>query len=445
MIRGQSYNTLREIRDRGASRLAPPLPRGSLSVVPPPPSRARGIRKKLLIAAAALIVAIAAAEITTRVIVLQKTGATDFDTYRRRALGEAMPIFETDENGELIDIKPNAFQGSLIHINRQGFRGKPVAEPKAKDGFRICFIGGSGCFGTTSSSDATTIEGFLEKKLREQAGAPELVEVMNGGIPGATTARAIGRYEKRLAKYNPDIVLLYNLVNDMLESRRANLGIDPRTRPDVKADTTIKKLLSHSAIWLVYATAKGQREKTREVMEMNNFKEMAAVGSPERAAKVKKIDDAIAPEKSYQYDGALEKNLYLVADHMQQFRAQLDRYYKSVTASGARPVYCTFAFRFDGTETQEQYLKDGPLTARYLPNWPMARDAMKAMNDIIREKAKETNSPLIDIDAELKRQRHYYPDGDTDHFTDAGCAAVADLIAAKLESLQLLSGAALKK
>src|SRR5262245_1017152 len=134
--------------------------------------------KKLLILAVSSALALAVGECVTRGVLVSKSGASDFETYRTRAMGEVLPIFEQDIGGEIIDITPNTAQGTQIHINRQGFRGDAVADPKPAGGFRVCFIGGSGCFGTTSSGDNTTIPGFFEAELRKRSSTPRRVEVV---------------------------------------------------------------------------------------------------------------------------------------------------------------------------------------------------------------------------------------------------------------------------
>ncbi|MFN0204771.1 MAG: hypothetical protein ACKVS6_00470, partial [Planctomycetota bacterium] len=142
--------------------------------------------KKILIFTCVLVVALAVAEFVTRAVVLSRSGGTSFEAYRLRCLGENIPIFEQDAEGELIDCKPSLSQGKRIHISSQGFRGKDVVDPKPTDTFRICFIGGSGCFGTTSSNDDSTIPAFFGARVRENAASPEKVDVINGGLPGAT-------------------------------------------------------------------------------------------------------------------------------------------------------------------------------------------------------------------------------------------------------------------
>jgi lysophospholipase L1-like esterase len=402
-----------------------------------------GLARKLAVSAAATIVALTAAEAVTRAIVVKSSGATDFESYRLRCLGEQLSIFERDEAGELIDLQPGTRQGNLITINRQGFRGKPVAEPKPEEGFRICCIGGSGCFGTASSGDAKTFPAQLEQLLRREARAPERVEVINGGLPGATTARAVSRFEKRLATRKPDVVILYNLINDLLQSRRAKLGIDPRRKALVNADGPVSRLLSHSAMYLAVASSATQREKEREIARANA--EQTTKTRPGSAPGARAVAEAVGREAGHAYDGTIEKNLYIVPEHFAEFRSQLARFHAAAKAAGAVPVFCTFALRFEPNATAEEYQQNGPTTAFYMPDWPMARDAVNAMNDAIREAAAKTGSLLIDVAREIPKKTEYFPPRDTDHFTDAGCAAAAAIIAKALREKQMLTGAALPK
>ncbi|MFN0207738.1 MAG: GDSL-type esterase/lipase family protein, partial [Planctomycetota bacterium] len=303
------------------------------------------------------------------------------------------------------------------------------------------------CFGTTSSNDDSTIPAFFGARVRENAASPEKVDVINGGLPGATTYMSVNRYEKRLARFNPDIVILYNLVNDLLTSRRARLGIDPRTWPAVKITGTLSSWLSHSAMWLVFETARSNHYKRLRIEQVTKSDEKEHwADRREHSKKMREeLDSIVGEEKIHVYDGKIENNIYIVPEHFAQFREELRRFHRVVSASGATPVFCTFAFRFTGEETVEEYRKVGPGIAMYMPDWNMARDAMRAMNDAIREVARETNSVLCDVDRELVREPGDYPEKDTDHFTDAGCAKVGALIAKVLQDQQLLQGASRPK
>jgi lysophospholipase L1-like esterase len=402
-------------------------------------------RRKLLVAGGATLLALALAEVAARVYLVSASGATDFASYRDRCLGKQLAIFEQDASGELVDLKPGQQQGSLITINRQGFRGRAALEPKPADGWRICCIGGSGCFGTTSSGDNTTFPAFLERALRREAAGPDLVEVVNGGLPGATTALAVTRYEQRLRRLRPDVVVLYNLINDVLHSRRTKLGLDPRTRPLVTVDGPVSSLLSHSAIYLAIVSSRTEREKAAEIAEANRAQADVARGTAQARQRARAVEEAVAKEDAAAYDGTPAMNLYIVPEHLSEFRSQLDRFARAVRADGATPVYCTFAMRFRGDETQAEYQENGPATARYLPDWRMAKDAIAAMNETIREAARANGAPLIDVAAALPRKSEFFPHKDTDHFTDAGCEAAAELMAAELKRLGCLSRAALPK
>jgi lysophospholipase L1-like esterase len=404
----------------------------------------RKLLPRILLAGGAAALALAGAEAGMRAYLVSKSGATDFASYRRRCLGEQLAIFEQDAAGELTDLRPGQHQGKLITINRQGFRGAPALEPKPADGFRIVCIGGSGCFGTTSSGDAATFPAFLEKSLRENANDPAAVEVLNGGLPGATTALAITRFEQRLRPLRPDLVILYNLINDILQSRRAKLGLDPRMRPLVPVSGPVSSLLSHSAIYLAIVSARTEREKAAEIAEANRAQADQARGTPAARERARAVEQAVTREQAGSGD-ANEKNLYLVPEHVAEFRAQLERFARLARQSGATPVFCTFAMRFRGDETQREYQENGPATARYMPDWKMAWGAIGAMNDVIRETARATGSPLVDVAAKIPKKPEYFPPGDTDHFTDAGCAAAGALIAAELRSQGLLARGALAK
>lgn len=403
------------------------------------------IGKRLLVATAASLLALSGAELAFRRILTTASGATDFDSYRKRCIGEQLPIFEEDRSGELVDLVPGSRQGNRITINRQGFRGSPVLVPKPADGFRVCMIGGSGCFGTTSSSDATTIAARLEAVLRERAAVPAHVEVMNGGLPGATTAGAVTRFEKRLRPFDVDVVILYNLINDLLTSRRVALGVDPRATPLVKVDSAISRVLSHSALYLGVVSARTQREKERSLAEAVKRQSESGRSARGIAPGAREVSAAVARESGHVYDGTPATNLYLVPKHVAEFESELRRFRAVVKEAGAVPVFCTFALRFRGDETQEEYVANGPVTAFYMPDWPMARDAVAHMNDVIRRIAEETGSILCDVAAELPRRPELFPPKDTDHFTDEGCAEVARLIAAELARSGCLRGAALPR
>lgn len=109
-------------------------------------------------------------------------------------------------------IKPNQHLPT-ININSFGFRGPEVTKEKPDDTYRIFVVGGSTTFGFGSTSDHTTIPGFLQKKFNEKN--PELnVQVINGGINGADSHREANYIKLVLLEFEPDLFIIYDGIND---------------------------------------------------------------------------------------------------------------------------------------------------------------------------------------------------------------------------------------
>ena len=67
------------------------------------------------------------------------------------------------EKSHILRISPDQhFQ--TININSYGFRGHEITKEKPENTFRIIMVGGSTMFGAASTSDGTTIPGYLQKK-----------------------------------------------------------------------------------------------------------------------------------------------------------------------------------------------------------------------------------------------------------------------------------------
>ena len=73
---------------------------------------------------------------------------------------------------------------ATIHINNIGLRGPDVSLIKPENTYRIFMIGGSTTFGSASTSDSTTIPGYLQQKFNHEFSGTN-IEVINAGISGA--------------------------------------------------------------------------------------------------------------------------------------------------------------------------------------------------------------------------------------------------------------------
>ena len=99
-----------------------------------------------------------------------------------------------------------------INVNSDGFRGD---ELQNNPDYRIFVIGGSTMFGAGSTSDSTTISGYLQEKISAQF--PKYnIEIINAGIPKAYSFTESNLIKNKLLEYNPDLLIIYDGWNDLI-------------------------------------------------------------------------------------------------------------------------------------------------------------------------------------------------------------------------------------
>jgi hypothetical protein len=101
-----------------------------------------------------------------------------------------------------------------VHHNSLGFRGKETTYAKPPGVFRIVTIGGSSVYGQSESCDAAVWSQRLEDHLNE-ANPARRIEVVNGGCFGYNSFENLVNLEFRMMDFQPDLVLLYEAINDM--------------------------------------------------------------------------------------------------------------------------------------------------------------------------------------------------------------------------------------
>lgn len=101
----------------------------------------------------------------------------------------------------------------LISINNMGLRGED--RPYEKEGTqRIVALGGSIPFGSDIEYEDMYLR-KLETRLNEEGTD---VEVINGALPGYQFNQHYGYYFKELHKYDPDVVLLSLVLDDIMDT-----------------------------------------------------------------------------------------------------------------------------------------------------------------------------------------------------------------------------------
>jgi len=111
----------------------------------------------------------------------------------------------------LFPIVPNQYKFTM-NINSDGFRGDEINTNK-NDNYRIFITGGSTAFGFGSTSDETTIAGFLQESFDNEFKNLN-VEIINAGVNGADSYREILLIKENLVEYEPDLIISYTGTND---------------------------------------------------------------------------------------------------------------------------------------------------------------------------------------------------------------------------------------
>ena len=112
------------------------------------------------------------------------------------------------QNGEYVNINSDGFRGDFINFQDQSYR--------------IFVLGGSTVFGYVTSSDEKTIPAILETKFNDKQTS---VQVINAGIPYATTIDERYYVEQNIVNYQPNLVIMYDGWNDIwhIEETKANI------------------------------------------------------------------------------------------------------------------------------------------------------------------------------------------------------------------------------
>ena len=145
------------------------------------------------------------------------------------------------EYNEYLQLVPNQ-SSNTVNINNFGFRGSDFDLQKQENTVRIFMVGGSTTFGSGSTSDNTSIPGFLQEKF-ERVGSDFHIEIINAGSPGAYSKTETLFVQDIILQFDPDMILIYDGWNDAHISYKSHL--DERGTEGFLYDSAneIKKIL----------------------------------------------------------------------------------------------------------------------------------------------------------------------------------------------------------
>jgi hypothetical protein len=138
--------------------------------------------------------------------------------YRYGTMVSSFYHLERDPVSGLEIPRPNEEIGP-IRINSLGFRGPELERPKPARRVRIGFLGGSTTFCAEASSLEATWPDRVVAGLR--AAAPDLeFDYVNGASAGFSTAELLENLEHRVGPLEPDVLVLYEATNDLVQDSR---------------------------------------------------------------------------------------------------------------------------------------------------------------------------------------------------------------------------------
>ena len=114
-----------------------------------------------------------------------------------------------------------------VHINKEGFRGADFTVEKPPDTIRVLALGASSTMGYHDRDDET-YPYYLERMLNERAGSGKRFEVINFGIPHATTNNILALFLSEGVRLAPDFVTFYEGANDSVIIERGKPGVADR-------------------------------------------------------------------------------------------------------------------------------------------------------------------------------------------------------------------------
>ena len=283
--------------------------------------------------------------------------------------------------------------------NSLGLRGREVPRRKSPSTFRIICVGGS----TTENAyvdDDETYPAQLERMLQKQY--PDTnVEVLNAGLSAYSTAHTLINFQLNLVELEPDLLIVYQAVNDLMPMAYDNFWSDYRNFYKGyhlrRAVATDLRLDPQWPAW-VLRTGLGQ------------------LAARARRGMMSWIGDEL-PERPDQFVHRLPPIILRVYDRNLRHLVELAR------AEGCEVCLATFAhtIRPGMSEEDMRRLRRFPWF-HHLSPWGVS-EAIDTMNGIVRGIHEDSHTLFVDHAALMPKSYEYFLD--MCHKRAAGCRLMA--------------------
>ncbi len=327
----------------------------------------RRLGRRVLLALAGLLLGLLALEGLVRLRQWMKYGTTLPTFYH---------VIEDPVSGLRIP-KPLESIGP-VQVNSLGFRGAEIEVPKPPERIRVAFLGGS----TTFCAEATRLEVTWPHQVVEglRQGAPDLeFDYVNGGGAGYGTKQLLLNLEKRVARLEPDVIVVYEATNDLTQDTR---------REAIDQELYEKEEIHDSAIgrwWLTYFLVEKNwrsyfRTRPNERVKLQLDPEQLSGGFRERLTRLVEDSQRVAPVV----------------------------------------LLVTFSIKIRPEQSAEEQRENASSALFYMPflEVEQLRAGYAEYNRVIREVARSSGVILVEGELSIPGDGHHF--ADSVHFLDPG-------------------------
>lgn len=306
------------------------------------------------------------------------------------------------------DLAPNQTyrrDGFTYRVGPHGLRGDPPKTPKPQGLLRIAVMGGSSVF---DFRVGTSWPERLQAKLRIGR-----VEVVNAGIPGFSSREVVPFFERKIAAYSPDVVVLYAGWNDVKYMKAFRRAVELRPYPTrapgatdpyawLTAPRPIRNWLALPVLW--------SKVRLRAGLVAEN-----SGAGPLVAPRAAKTTTAAPPA-------------WGSSAGVEYWKDNLRRFVRVTRAAGAAPVLVAEATLYDSSTSAEDRAR---IAYEYVK---LSHEELVEVTEVMarasREVAEELAVPWIDPRPQVTGRSEYFHDHV--HLSEAGSEALAEALAEAL-------------
>lgn len=315
---------------------------------------------------------------------------------------------------------------AVDHVNQAGFRGDEIQLAKPPNTFRVFTIGGSTTIGVTNAYP-DTYPFLLQTILRERH--PDVtVEVQNAGGPWYTTAHDLVAYEVEVRKFNPDLIIVFEAINDLTRSFSPPWLSHGDFKPDyshylgpyARFYGPGVGYISHPSAPLTWAMLRHWMTGEPDPFDIRH---------PENVAKVA---------------ATLKPNDQPAFRSLPSFRLYLDSILHAVQSDDHVVIAASqpYLYRTDLTADDQQHLYFAPLLCADHGTYPSLAAMVRGMqqyNAAAREVAEARHVPFVDFEAAVPKTLEYF--SDDVHMRRSANELIAKAAADAIDAAHLVQGA----